>query len=82
MFFFYLSTVAARNRKKTLVLSGDAVQYHYLGIAILKRFGFAETHSERPVYPAFVALVYGIFGIHPLYCIIISNFTEVLLRYI
>lgn len=65
LLFFFIYQPWQPEIEKTLVLSGDAVQYHYLGIAILKTFGFAENTFRTPVYPAFVALVYGIFGIHP-----------------
>ncbi len=51
--------------EKTLVLNGDAVQYHYLGISLLKYLSFADNVFRTPIYPAFIAFIYGIFGIKP-----------------
>lgn len=65
LIFFFIYQPWDAEVEKTLVLNGDAVQYHYLGIAILKTFGFADNVFRTPVYPAFIALIYAIFGIHP-----------------
>ena len=63
--FFFIYQPWNAGVEKTLVLNGDAVQYHYLAIAILNEFSFADNVFRTPVYPAFIAIIYGIFGIKP-----------------
>lgn len=67
--------------EKTLVLNGDAVQYHYLGIALLKTFGFADNVFRTPGYPAFIALIYAVFGIHPYIVLLFQIFLSVVSVY-
>ena len=80
--FFFIYQPWDAEVEKTLVLNGDAVQYHYLGIAILKTFGFADNVFRTPVYPAFIALIYAVFGIHPYIVLLFQIFLSVVSIYV
>jgi len=80
--FFFIYQPWNAEVEKTLVLNGDAVQYHYLGIAILKTFGFADNVFRTPVYPAFIALIYAVFGIHPYIVLLFQILLSVMSIYV
>ena len=72
LLFFWVYRPWDPSVERNLVLNGDAVQYHYLGIAILKTFGFADNVFRTPGYPAFIAVVYSLFGIKPYIVLLIQ----------
>jgi hypothetical protein len=80
--FFLIYSPWKEEVEKTLVLNGDAVQYHYLGIALLKTAGFADNVFRTPVYPGFIAFIYAIFGVHPYIVLLFQIFTECIVVFI
>ncbi len=77
LLFFFIYQPWNPQVEHELVLNGDAVQYHYLAISILKYHNFADNVFRTPLYPTFIAILYGIFGINPyivlLFQIILSS---------
>jgi len=80
--FFLIYSPWKEEVEKTLVLNGDAVQYHYLGIALLKTAGFADNVFRTPIYPGFIAFIYAIFGVHPYIVLLFQIFLSVLSVYL
>lgn len=70
--------------ERTQVITGDAVQYHYLANCIVQHFSFCDNTFRTPGYPAFIAIVYFIFGEKPwlvLFLQILLNVFSVYLLY-
>jgi 4-amino-4-deoxy-L-arabinose transferase-like glycosyltransferase len=54
------------------VVINDALAYHQLAACILERASFCYNAVRVPGYPAFIALVYGLVGLHP-WAVLLAN---------
>lgn len=56
------------------ILIFDSLQYHSLALSIRDHFSFANDAFRTPGYPAFLAIIYTIFGAHPFAGIFVNIF--------
>lgn len=82
--FFLLHQPWNLEVERAQVLTGDAVQYHYLAQCITHNFSFCDNTFRTPGYPAYIAIFYFIFGVKPwlvLFSQILLNVFSVFLLY-
>jgi 4-amino-4-deoxy-L-arabinose transferase-like glycosyltransferase len=76
--FFLQNAPWQKEVEKNQVLINDATGYHRLAQKILFEQSFQEDMFRTPGYPAIVAAIYGIFGVHPWIVLLIQVFVSTL----